>query len=95
MISTKAHLFWLETKQNKKLGKNRGILKPSWALVEANYLIFNTVSQHQINHVPGPVQNEKFQVPRSGSSLHMSAQREPGHLTFDPHQLEWKGDIWS
>ena len=27
-------------KQNKKLGKNRGILKPSWAFVETNIYLF-------------------------------------------------------
>jgi hypothetical protein len=39
---TKAQLLWLETTKIKQLGKNRGILKPSWALVEIDQLgVFN------------------------------------------------------
>ena len=33
LVSTKAQLLWLETRQ---LGKNRGILKPGWTFVETN-----------------------------------------------------------
>ena len=33
MVSTKAQLLWFET-TTKKLGKNRGILKPSLAFVK-------------------------------------------------------------
>ena len=46
MVSTKAQLLWLETRQdNKQRGKNRDILKPSWAFVETNIEI-STVCQN-------------------------------------------------
>ena len=35
-------LLWLETKKcGGEMGKNRGILKPSWALVETNIMSLN------------------------------------------------------
>ena len=38
MVSTKAQLLWLEkqNKNKKQLGKNRGILKTSWAFIKTN-----------------------------------------------------------
>ena len=38
MVSPKAQLLWSETKITRQLGKNRGILKPSWAFVKTNIL---------------------------------------------------------
>ena len=49
MVSRKSQLLWLEKQpQQKKLGKNRGILKPSWAFVK-------TKRSEIVHYVPAKV----------------------------------------
>ena len=46
MVSTKAQLLWLET--TRQLGKNRGILKHSWALIETKTSNVSPSVQYQL-----------------------------------------------
>jgi hypothetical protein len=42
-----------DRKQKQKLGKNRGILKPSWAFIETNRKRNIYVRSRYINHING------------------------------------------